>query len=244
MKILILVQSVEKEGYTDLIAAQKNTWDSIDNTSTQTVYYYPHVKDEMVDNNMYIKCSKDYYFMFNLAIEALKRCLVYDWDYIFKTDNSAYVHKKELVRTLQQKPRKYYYGGQVYEGCTDLVKWPFFWGEGVALSRDVVEDMVKTFDYHLPPMWYGAEDSWFGRYLMNMHPWDKSLIIYQYYLVNACTEIRHVYRCRDVSAEHDFSKTLFALNNIHTSVNILEKKKEESEDPPIITLSTQLLRVH
>lgn len=226
MEVLILVQSIEKDGYRDLVRTQKETWDSVQHSQVRTVFYYPDPDHEGFNGqDLYIMANRDYYLMFNHFIKAISMCLKYEWDFLFKTDNSSYVNKQELVDLLLSKPRQKYYGGQAYQGPPSPdCYWPFLWGEGYALSRDVAERLVEFFEY-CPGIYYGAEDMMLGRALYNQFPWDESLPVYQYWVANKrVTKKHHVYRCRKDSIEHDFVETVKAMHHVHHVLNILHNR--------------------
>jgi hypothetical protein len=226
MKVLVLVQSIEKDRYPELIQTQKDTWDSVDHPQVQTVFYYPSYGVEgLHGKDLYIRANSNYYLMFNHFIEAIRQCLSLDWDYLFKTDNSTYVSKTDLVKALQNKPRELYYGGQPYVGPPSPdCNWAFLWGEGMAMSRDVAQYLVKIFSETLPAMWYGAEDMFAGRALQNKLPWDTDLLIYQYWLAEQKVLPHHVYRCRKDSNPHDFDSTIKAMKHIHHVLGILHNR--------------------
>lgn len=224
MKVLVLVQSIDKDGYRELIQTQKETWDAIPHSQVKTVFYFPDPhKEGWFGQDLYVRSNTHYYLMFNHAIEAMRRCLEYEWDYLFKTDNSTYVCKHELVKILQNKPREHYFGGQPYEGPPSPdCNWPFMWGEGIALSRDLVEFLVEFYGTRVPACYYGAEDMFIGRCLMDMPAWDKSLLIYQYWIAKGkVIKSHHVYRCRKDGAEHDFDSTIKSMHHIHHVLSIL-----------------------
>lgn len=218
MKILILVQSVNKNRYPELIKLQKETWDSIDHPEVQTMFYYPDLGETRIeDKNIYIKGSTEPSFMFNQCIAAMKETLLYSWDYLFKTDNSAYVSKKELVKILNDKPREEYYGGQLYIINHPDIGCPFLWGEGIALSRDVVEFLVKVYD-NLPGYKYGPEDVHIGATLHNRFEWDKTLLIYQTHKnKERSLSKNHIYRCcNDESKDDKFNDIISTMKEIHS----------------------------
>jgi hypothetical protein len=143
-------------------------------------------------------------------MEAFKKLLEYPWDYIFKTDNSSYVYKPELVRILESKPRKNFYGGHLYGNPKyhHLLRDPFLWGEGFALSRDVVEFLVEEYQSH-PISRTGVEDVHIGMILDKKFEWDISMIIHEFYKEDF--RVNHVYRCK----HEDHSIQLASMDAIH-----------------------------
>lgn len=226
MKVLILVQSFEGDStfyakgdlsYEHLQKAQEETWDSVSNPNTKTIYYFPSLtKSGLEGNKLYIQHNLEYHYMFIHFMKALVQCMKYEWDYVFKTDNSSYVNKDELVRVLQSKPKTSYYGGHPYDGPNINDIKDFMWGEGVALSRDVAQKLIDIYAMD-PNIRFGPEDLIMGLLLKDRFEWDPSLKILVYWNIEKDPfPIGHVYRCRnDQSVETIFSDDIKAMKDIH-----------------------------
>lgn len=216
MKILVLVQSIDEGGYSDLIRVQKETWGSVKHPDVRTLFYMPHPKKSGIEgDNLYVQAGPHWGLMYLHLMKAFTHALTLEWDYIFKTDNSAYVNKPELVKILQDKPREKFYGGHLFSGGTkpDVVN-DFMWGEGYALSRDVVEKLVD--EYAIKPYEkLGADDTILGFRLKDKFPWDGTMKIQHYYDVNPVPPA-HVYRCaNDGENAVKFEDEMKNMRDIH-----------------------------
>ncbi len=211
MKVLILVQSVNKSRYPELRKVQQETWDSVPHPHIKTLYYYPDPDNEFVrDNNMHIKGSDDWKYMFMQTMKAFRTALSMEWDFLFKTDNSAYVYKKELYKLLSTKPAIKFYGGHklIHKDLGE-----FLWGEGVALSRDVVQLLVDEYLLY-PSRRMGVEDPHIGHMLKGRIKWDESM------LINTCEPGQiltpsHIYRCRGIVP---FDSDIETMRRIHLTL--------------------------
>lgn len=237
MKILILVQSIEKSRYPEVIKYQKSTWDSIEVSNMKTIFYYQDPnKDGLIGQDLFIKSNMNPNFMFNVFIEALRRSLEYEWDFIFRTDNSTYINKPLLAEILNTKPTSAYYGGKTYTATKVSIsqtRLPFLWGEGITLSRDVVKFLVLTYGDIYPPMYYGPDDLQLGKVLHNVVEPDTSFPICEYYKENEDLPVCPVYRCKNDKDLKAFDDTINAFINIHKHITGEEKKREEHEALPI-----------
>lgn len=205
--------SCEIDDYPTIKQKQRDTWDSITRMDVDTIYYYSGTTTELVGDRLTLNIGEGHGYFYMKTILAFKYMLMADkdWDYIFKTDNSAYVHKKELVRVLASKPRKQYYGGHLYK-TTYMEADPFLWGEGLALSRDVVEYIVEQYE-HTTIGRSGSEDVHIGMVLNGIFPWDTSLTICEYH--RHPLVLTHTYRCKKEGSEQGLQDQLNAMDAIH-----------------------------
>lgn len=222
MKVLILVQSIEEGRYPELIKAQKETWDSVKHPQVETIFYTPHAeKSGLEGNTLYIKDPIDRDNMFIHFVRACIQLLKHDWDYIFKTDNSTYVCKEELVKILETKPRIKFYGGQRHpygdKGLEDVKG--FLWGEGIALSRDLIIKLIDIYAIN-PRNKLGPDDIIIGRLFTDRFIWDETMLIKSYYpLKNEFSG--HVIRCHNDTPEGVvFDDTIKAMQEIHESLSV------------------------
>jgi hypothetical protein len=218
MKVLVLVQSIELGRYPELIKAQKETWASVEHPQVEVVFYTPTSdKTRMEDDTLYINSPMDKDNMFIHFTKACIHLLKHDWDYIFKTDNSAYVDKQALVKLLESKPRTKFYGGHPYGGPPIEGLKGFLWGEGVAFSRDVIINLIDIFALNRNT---GPEDVIIGRLLEDRFPWDETMLIKSYY--NLEEELSgHAYRCRNDNPEGvPFDDDIKAMKAIHESLSV------------------------
>lgn len=216
MKVVILVMSSELERYPELVLAQQNTWDADHHKEAETIFYYSSYKTALVGNKLHVDIPELHGYFYNKTMIAFEVLLKYKWDYIFKTDNSAYIDKERLVELLRDKPRENYYGGHFYK-TTYAKTAPFLWGEGMALSRDVVQYLVKDFKSN-NTLRSGVEDVHIGMVLKDKFPWDTSLLIQSYHPSKVITP-GHAYRCRNDSEEGvKFTDDILTMEIIHDCV--------------------------
>ena len=196
MKILVLVQSIHKFGYEELIKVQRETWDSIPHPDVTVFYYIPNeTKSGIIGNEIYIKDDTSFKFMFRHLVIAFKHVMNMEWDYIFKVDNSSYLNKAELVKLLTNKPRTKFYGGMVYSGLGSDQQDQLLWGEGVAYSRDVVQKLIDIHSLYRNEI-IGVDDGMSGLFLRGYANWDITMDLYEFYKDTSKTiPLRHAYRC-------------------------------------------------
>lgn len=184
MKILILVQSIDlpnKQHYTKLREAQENTWDSISHPNVDVLYYFPGalVNDTLINNKLHIVCDTHWSYMFFTLAKAMRYLLKHDmsWDYIFKTDNSTYINKAKLYEILLNKPREKYFGGMscFFKEADDTYS-SLMWGDGYALSRDMVSYIVDKYN-KAPFKGKQEDDRVISQIMQNVTDWDTTLEI-------------------------------------------------------------------
>lgn len=212
MKVLILVMSCNVEPYPILVQKQRETWDSINHPNTETIYYYAGQTTELIGDRLILDTKEGQGYFYIKTMLAFKFLLKLDWDYIFKTDNSSYINKDVLVDLLKHKSKRKYYGGHLYQ--TNYNKSdPFLWGEGIALSRDVVKMLVNDYD-NSTVMRSGVEDVHMGIVLHEQFNWDTSLTIQSYWSNYPVTQ-SHAYRCKNDAAPTSLQDQLTAMENLH-----------------------------
>jgi hypothetical protein len=227
MKVLILVQSIDVSNYSKIINLQKETWDSVENKDTATLFYMPDPnKTGIVGKNLYIKEEIAWELMYVHFMRACVHALKFEWDYIFKTDNSTYVDKERLVEVLENKPRQKYYGGHPFFKTHPEYNTPernpvgikdFMWGDGFVLSRDLVIKLVDKFALN-PYYLRSAEDYCTAFVLRDACQPDDSLLISSYYDKDFSFDVKqHVYRCIPsmTNAELNYDQCRTAMIDIH-----------------------------
>lgn len=136
-KILILVQACDDPPYYEMQKAQSETWDSINVPGVTTVYYYgnnnhngEHIY-KLESKKLYCPCSEAYdmmHYRHKLAVEWCLQCM--DFDIMFRTNASSYVHKQKLFDFAQTFPTEKLFiskGKGVHSGA------------GFFLSKDLVK---------------------------------------------------------------------------------------------------------
>jgi hypothetical protein len=212
MKVIILVQSVDKPEYIKLRESQQLTWDSIPHPNIETFYYKPNSQtEEIIDNTINTPENENWINMYKSFVKALRLLINQNFDYIFKTDNSTYVDKKVLYNILSTKPRNNYFGGIYYPYFFDKT-YKCIWGDGYVLSRDLVEYIVESFN-KAPFLHSGADDGVVTKLLEDKVVLDETLPIYEIHLNNGQIKAGyHVYRVREEL--QSFSPAIKEIENL------------------------------
>lgn len=229
MKVLVLVQSIEEGNYKNIIQLQKDTWNSIAHENVETLFYIPSENKRGIEgDNLYIRESLAWDLMYVHFMKACVEALTLDWDYIFKTDNSTYVNKKELFKVLETKPRTNYYGGHPFFKTHPELNTPaanaaniedFMWGDGYVLSRDLVVKLVEK--YVLNPYYLRAPDDYCVSFVLRLdksYNEDPTLLIPGYYDKDfSILPEKHVYRCipSGTNADLNYDDCVKAMKEIH-----------------------------
>lgn len=221
MKVLILVQSVETGRYPELIKVQKETWASVKHPQVDTIFYTPTLENTRLEGDtLYINSPIDRDNMFIHFSKACIQLLNHEWDYIFKTDNSTYINKEQLVNLLESKPRTKFYGGHPYGGPDIPGLKGFLWGEGVAFSRDIIINLIDIFAL-TPHLNTGPEDILIGKHLTDKFLWDDTMLIKSYYNLEKEELSGHAFRCRNDNPEGViFDDDIKAMKAIHESLSV------------------------
>lgn len=204
MKVLILVHGFKGGPYAEISEFQKQTWDSVEDPNTQTLFYMadfdPPVQTE--GKNFYVKEVPYTPYGFIHFMKTLIYSLKFEWDFVFKTNSNTYVNKKALVEFLQNLPKEKLVMGHPYwkQFAHEYSKdgdpagiGEFMWGDGYILSRDVAIKLVDM--YSLNPRGlmvtdeYGVTYALYQRYdikyepIIKMYPeegiGDKKGIVYR-----------------------------------------------------------------
>lgn len=118
------------------------TWDSVDHSQTQTVYYCGKSDRPLTNKELYSDTlTEELEDVSSRTIEAFECALeLPDWDFLARPNSSCYVHKKNLVQFCETIPTT----NSIY-GV--LSEWGMMWGGcHYIFSRDVVEKMVVNKD--------------------------------------------------------------------------------------------------
>lgn len=146
MKILIIVLSYNDNGgyYSKFYETQKKTWDSIIVDNVDTFYLFGnHNKNEIIDGNILTDVIENGIGCCGYkTIKSFELLNTLSYDFIFRTNSSSYVDKKELFNYLRDRPLTGYYSG--FGGMHNNIG--FSSGSGYFLSRDLVELVVKNSD--------------------------------------------------------------------------------------------------
>lgn len=167
-KILILVLSYNAPPFDSLMRAQMETWNSVHHDDVQTIFYHgsnddfiPVLKE---DGRLILPCNDAYYQMQWKMKLALDCVWGMNWDLIFRTNSSSYVHKRRLIGYADSLPTEKLYGG--WEIKTNPgTEFNIVSGAGIFLSRDTAEILKNE----LPEGEAAEEDYLAGQILNGNH---------------------------------------------------------------------------
>lgn len=156
MKILIVVLSEKREGYyVKMEQAIRQTWaaKALEHDSIVDVLYTygqwdRDIKGEVErhGDKLDINYREDYFKTSGKNIKTLKYVYEkFEFDYVFRTNLSAYIHVDKLVEYAQDKPRENFYHG-IHGKHPDNKEITFVSGAGFFLSRDVVKLVAENVD--------------------------------------------------------------------------------------------------
>ena len=141
-KILILILSCKHPIYEKIkYDGIEQTWNSYEESNTQTYYYYGDSSScYHDDNNIYVTSKDSFYHILDKTIEVFNYCLSnFDFDYIYRTNTSSYINKQKLSQWIQNKPLSRFYSGLVGQ-CRGI---KYASGSGYFLSKDLVEYLLE-----------------------------------------------------------------------------------------------------
>lgn len=173
MKILILVLSYNSPPFDVLMRTQQESWDSVKEEGIRTVYYHGglpkqgDLKFSLRHSNPYSSWERvefditdEYYYMAGKFREALRYTQDWEYDYIFRTNSSSYVNKKELVEFAKTLPTEKLYAGWTFVDSEDHGGLCVS-GAGIFLSPDTAKILLDNID----PNFEQEEDVYAGRIL-------------------------------------------------------------------------------
>jgi hypothetical protein len=205
MKILIGILSCNNKDYLHpLYEGCLKTWNSINTDKVQTVCYFGDSEKNIQDGIFLRLSSPDSYAGVSLkTIDFFKFALQnFEFDYLFRTNISSYVNKKNLYQWLSDKPRNNFYSGVIgnYMGRINFAS-----GSGFTLSKDLVVDLCKN-SHKLN---YGLiDDVMIGEYMMNKIS---------------------IYPAPRIDFTHPSQVISFDLNNFHFRCKCEYNRKMDSE---------------
>lgn len=141
-KILILVLSAQRQPWNAMLRKQRDTWDSIGNDATETIFYIGGNNQARFDDRTFFSQTDEH--LENIGrrtVEALEFALTRQWDFMARVHSSTYVHKRKLVEFIETAPKT----GAMLGSVTDHEGLPYCWGGGhMVYSRDIIELLVKN----------------------------------------------------------------------------------------------------
>lgn len=152
MKVLIYVLSCHEPPYGQMIQTSMDTWDRDPVPGVETKFYCGHPIPNgfaywnSPDRIVSVPVNESYANIGYKNIEAFRRSLEWDWDFMARPNASCYVHKERLYeycKTLFPYERVMGIMADASPQCR--VDRPFLWGGGqIIVSRDVAEAIVRN----------------------------------------------------------------------------------------------------
>jgi hypothetical protein len=145
-RVLILVLSTEKGHYASLAETSRKTWDAEDIDGVETVFYFGRSAKDSTNKLLFLDVDDGFFDMGRKTLTAFEYALAHrEFDYVFRANASLYVDKPGLLRYAQNWPSENLALGVVADcGNFEGEQFPFLWGPGYMLSRDVVQKVVDN----------------------------------------------------------------------------------------------------
>lgn len=180
-RILILVLSYNSPPFDTLMRVQQETFDSVEVEGVKTIYYhggylfdetnwqmvskiprywFRRVKHNDWSETLKFKCTDEYYYMAAKFVAALEYINDLEYDFIFRTNSSSYVNKKELVEFAKTLPKEKLYSGWEFIDSEDFGGGCVS-GAGIWLTPDTAKILMDNID----PNFEQEEDVYCGRIL-------------------------------------------------------------------------------
>lgn len=141
--VLILILSCSDPVYQKLASDGINkTWNSTHLINAPTLYYEGgHNELYHDDSTIYLTEPDDYASITRKTLQAFRYAINnFDFDYIFRTNSSSYIHKTKLLDWLSDKPTNNFYSGVIGEyGDTRYAA-----GSGYTISKNLVKLIVDN----------------------------------------------------------------------------------------------------
>ena len=156
MKILVVILSEKREGYyIKMEQAIRQTWAPKlleKEEIVDVLYTYGQwdraLKGEVEKNGdkLDINHPEDYFKTSGKSAKTLKYVYEkYDFDYVFRTNLSAYIHADNLINYIKDKPKENFYHG-ITARHPDNKEVTYVSGAGFFLSRDLVKLVAENLD--------------------------------------------------------------------------------------------------
>lgn len=147
MKILIAIISTHNSIYTMLNNTIRNTWGNTQEVDIKIIYYYGNTGIELpslpllLDDKLYCNHIESLENIGYKTIDAFTYFLNnFEFDYIFRTNESSFIIIEKMIKYLQDKPRFNYASGTVLN--QSHIPFTFLAGSGYILSKDIVQLIV------------------------------------------------------------------------------------------------------
>lgn len=236
IKTIVFVLSSDKINYPMLEKTQRETWGSVETPGIDVYFYKASDRNAIEGDVIHIKHKESAYYLYKKTMKAFEIALTFDWDFMLRADNSTYVHKEELKKTIGSLPKKPTYAGMYFynkdRGGPIQLMNNFIWGEGMILSRDVVTLLVENqFEND------GVDDIMIGR-ILKPFVGSKNIPFVIYDSQDDVDTSSYVYRCKKtmvnagigISTEKDIDDTIANMRKLHSILTNKNNGKENRSD--------------
>jgi hypothetical protein len=142
-KVVILILSLDQEPYLSLERGIRETW--LRNESPDAVSFFYHGDNDIneIDGDIIkLNCAEGLTNIGRKTILAFEEILkAVEFDYIFRTNSSSYVHIPKLIEYLVDKPKNGFYHGFLGFHKPNS---SFASGSGYFLSKDLVKKVISN----------------------------------------------------------------------------------------------------
>jgi len=142
MKLVVLVLDSYTPNSIRNSAIQKKTWVKEFEDSCEVLFYKAGKENKKLDHDLIIDCNDSYSAMGVKTIKAFEWVNSnLDYDYIFRTNTSSYVHYRNLMKYLSKiSKEEIHYSG--YIGKFDGIDYVS--GSGIILSKLAIKSILKS----------------------------------------------------------------------------------------------------
>lgn len=142
--VLILVVSSQLPPYDTMIQTSRQTWDSVDVSGVETVFYCGQPFNENTEKIIYFNIPEGYSNMGYKLISAFEWALSNkQFDYVARVNSSCYVDKIRLIEYVQTLPDSNVFAGGIVTASEENPAW--MWGGlQYVISKDVIEKIVDN----------------------------------------------------------------------------------------------------
>lgn len=158
MKIKILVLTATHLGnFKFMDECHKNTFNKIVEGDVEIYYYYydPTIDEQFINknNSLYFKGYESDNKIGEKTLKSFSFLNDDDFDFLVRTNHVSFIHLKNLISFLKDKPKHKFYSGKKIPYHQEVLNIDFATGSCFILSKDMVDFIVKNpnkWDHNLP----------------------------------------------------------------------------------------------
>jgi hypothetical protein len=147
--VLSCIEGPKDCGYALMDKCVRETWGSVKRNNIDIYYYYSQRLSEELEytvNKDTIICNgaEEYHTIGKKTLCALEYLITKDYDYIFRTNSSSFIHLENLIKYIENAPSTKFYSGALIPYHTQSLSIEFATGSGYILSSDVARIIVNN----------------------------------------------------------------------------------------------------